>query len=202
MAIHWSLPLLEALLPSELGSKLKDAQNDPFWDVTEEDLFKIYNGLDGTVLKALPLPRIVRVSRRKMRALCSQGIDVRVRNKIRENLLWLTKRQYGFEVTDVKYSDDEREVTAVFANGSSVTGSLLIGTDGPRSKVRELLFGPERRTICPVDIVHSDVAITYHDSEKARFVRSAHPSSNCMVHPNLMCFIASRYSTRSFQGSC
>jgi hypothetical protein len=201
MAIHWSLPQLEALLPSELKDKLKGAQNDPFWDAPEEDFFNIYNGLDGTVLKALPLPRIVRVSRRKMRALCSQSIDVQVRNKTGKDSQWLTKGQYGFEVTDVKYSDDGREVTAIFANGSSVTGSLIIGTDGPRSKVRELLFGPERGAVCPMDIVHTNIAIAYHDSDKARFVRSAHPSASCMVHPNLMCFIASRSSSRSFQSS-
>ena len=39
---------------------------------------KVYNGLDGSLLKALPLPRTIRVSRRKLRTLCSQGIDVKV----------------------------------------------------------------------------------------------------------------------------
>jgi len=81
MAIHWSLPQLEALLPSELRARLKEAQNDPFWDAPEEDFFKLYNGLDGTVLKALPIPKTIRVSRRKMRALFSEGIDVQVRNR-------------------------------------------------------------------------------------------------------------------------
>jgi hypothetical protein len=91
MSIHWALPQLEALLPSELNGKLKNAQNDPFSDAPEEDLFNIYSGLDGTILKALPLSKTVRVSRRKIRALCSHGIDVQVGNKIGENLFWLTK---------------------------------------------------------------------------------------------------------------
>jgi hypothetical protein len=78
MGIHWSLPQLEALLPSELNEKFKDAQADPFWDPPEQDFFNLYSGLDGTLLKALPIPRTVRVSRRKMRAFCSQGIDVQV----------------------------------------------------------------------------------------------------------------------------
>jgi hypothetical protein len=81
MAIHWSLPQLEAPLPSELRARLKEAQNDPFWDAPEEDFFKLCDGLDGTVLKALPIPKTIRVSRRKMRALCSEGIDVQVRNR-------------------------------------------------------------------------------------------------------------------------
>jgi hypothetical protein len=47
-------------------------------------LFNIYSGLDGTVLKALPLPKTIRVSRRKIRALFNQGIDVQVGNKVGE----------------------------------------------------------------------------------------------------------------------
>jgi len=83
MGIHWSLPQLEALLPTELKDRLKEAQNDPFWDAPEKDVFTLYHGLDGTVLKALPIPRMIRVSRRKMRAFCSQGIDVKVCHSIR-----------------------------------------------------------------------------------------------------------------------
>src|SRR5438045_1484537 len=78
MGIHWSLPLLEALLPRDLALRLKEAQNDSFWEAPEHDTLNVYSGLDGKVLKALPLSRIIRVSRRKMRALCSEGIDVKV----------------------------------------------------------------------------------------------------------------------------
>jgi hypothetical protein len=77
MGIHWSLPLLEALLPPDLRVRLKEAQNDPFMVAKDQDEMRIYNGLDGTILKALPIPRTIRVSRRKMRAFCSQGIDVK-----------------------------------------------------------------------------------------------------------------------------
>jgi hypothetical protein len=77
MGIHWSLPQLEALLPPDLRVRLKEAQNDPFLDAPEKDDMKIFNGLDGTILKALPIPRTIRVSRRKMRTFCSQNIDVK-----------------------------------------------------------------------------------------------------------------------------
>jgi hypothetical protein len=78
MGIHWSLPQLESLLPPDLKGRLKEAQNDPFLDAPDQDVMKVYNGLDGSLLKALPLPRTIRVSRRKLRTLCSQGIDVKV----------------------------------------------------------------------------------------------------------------------------
>ena len=77
MGIHWSLPQLEALLPPNLKARLKEAQNDPFLDAPDQDEMRIYNGLDGTMLKALPIPRTVRFSRRKLRALCSEDIDVK-----------------------------------------------------------------------------------------------------------------------------
>jgi 2-polyprenyl-6-methoxyphenol hydroxylase-like FAD-dependent oxidoreductase len=82
-------------------------------------------------------------------------------------------------------------VTATFSNGVCATGSLIIGTDGPRSKVRELLFGPEKAAVTPMEIVHSNVAITYHDATKAQFIRSAHPSFSGMAHPSVFSFIAS-----------
>jgi hypothetical protein len=78
MGIHWSLPQLKALLPPDLRVRLKEAQNDPFLAPKEEDVFPMYNGLDGTVLKAIPSPNIIRVSRRKIRAFCSQDIDIKV----------------------------------------------------------------------------------------------------------------------------
>ena len=78
MGIHWSLPLLESLLPEDLTARLKEAYNDPFVETPLQDEIPIYNGLTGKIMKALPIPRTIRVSRRKMRAFCSQGIDVQV----------------------------------------------------------------------------------------------------------------------------
>jgi hypothetical protein len=46
--------------------------------VPDQDVMKVFNGLDGRLLKALPLPRTTRVLRRQLRTLCSQGIDVKV----------------------------------------------------------------------------------------------------------------------------
>ena len=79
MGIHWALPLLENLLPADLAARLKEAQNDPFMVHPDKDTLPIYNGQTGEIMKALPVPRTIRVSRRKMRAFCSQGIEVQVR---------------------------------------------------------------------------------------------------------------------------
>src|SRR5436305_10446561 len=102
-------------------------------------------------------------------------------------------RQYGYDRTGITYGEDGKSVAATFANGDSVQGTLILGCDGPRSKVREILLGHEKGDITPMEIVHSNVAIIYHDAEKAKFVRSAHPSFSVMVHPSLLAFIARLY---------
>jgi len=71
-------------------------------------------------------------------------------------------------------------------------GRLMVGSDGPRSKVRETILGREKADIIPLDIVHSNVAIVYHDAEKAKFIRSAHPVFSCAVSPGILPLISSR----------
>ena len=78
MGIHWSLPQLESLLPEDLTARLREPQNDPYHEYPAQDHMDIYNGLNGEIMKSLPIPKTVRVSRRKMRAFCAQGIDVQV----------------------------------------------------------------------------------------------------------------------------
>ena len=43
----------------------------------------------------------------------------------------------------------------------------------------------------PLEIVHSNVAITYGDAEKAKFVRSAHPVFSFAAKPGLLSFLSS-----------
>jgi hypothetical protein len=78
--------MLEKLLPPELVRTMNEAQNDPSWVPPETDVMRIYNGLDGSIMKEMPIPRTVRVSRRKMRAHCSRGIDVKVRLRVIRSL--------------------------------------------------------------------------------------------------------------------
>jgi|SRR5450432_1968501 len=86
--------------------------------------------------------------------------------------------QYAYDLKDIKFDEHENKVTTTFSNEESIEGSLIIGSDGPRSKVREMLLGPEQASATPMEIVHSNVAVVYHDVEKAKFIRSPHPSFN------------------------
>lgn len=97
-----------------------------------------------------------------MRKFCAQGIEV----------------QYGKELTAfaAKIGGDGF-VEAAFRDGTNATGSVLIGTDGHRSKVRELLLGAEKGSVIPIpggtQLV--GMSVCYNDAEKARHVRQLHP---------------------------
>ena len=79
MGIHWALSQLESILPEDLTDRLSEAQNDPFFETRETDTLPIFNGKTGEIMRALPVARTIRVSRRKMRTFCSQGLDIQVR---------------------------------------------------------------------------------------------------------------------------
>jgi hypothetical protein len=78
MGVHWSLPQLQSLLPNDLAARLKEAQNDPYLEYPPQDILPIYNGLTGDIMKAVPIPKTVRFSRRKLRAFCTEGLDIQV----------------------------------------------------------------------------------------------------------------------------
>jgi hypothetical protein len=82
MTIHWSRPLLEKLLPEDLWARLREPMVDPSYDSDASGGYVVpfYNGATGDHIKDMPMANAIRVSRRKMRAFCAQGIDVQVRD--------------------------------------------------------------------------------------------------------------------------
>lgn len=81
MSIHWSRAMLETLLPPALLARIPEAQVDPSFDSSKAEGYTVpfYNGKTGDHIVELPMKNCVRVSRRKMRSLCSEGVDVKVR---------------------------------------------------------------------------------------------------------------------------
>lgn len=180
MGVHWGFPLMEKLLPEELAHRLiAEASVDPTLDYLTPPTngSRIYDGVSGEVLKELVVEgRLVRVSRRKLRKLISEGVDVRFGCK-------LVRLQVG-----------EEGVEARFENGERMRGSVVVGADGPRSQVRSWLFQDlkrEEQVRCqPLEgIVHLSTTLSYGDAEKARFVRTAHPVWSMMIHPEVFCYV-------------
>ncbi|KAH0272552.1 FAD/NAD(P)-binding domain-containing protein, partial [Aureobasidium melanogenum] len=177
MGLHWSLPFLQSLLPDELFSRIHEAYVDPSldWEQPPLNFMRMYNGLTGEIMKEFPVKgKIVRVSRRKLRALVAEGIDVK----------------YNHSLTDIRYNHDNT-VTAIFASGAEETGSLVVGADGPRSAVRKLLFGEADAAVKPLEkVIHTNVTFQPEDKEKALFLRSAHPAWSVCLHPDLFCLLS------------
>jgi hypothetical protein len=77
MSIHWSRPLLKELLPEELLDKIREAQVDPTYDTSNPKGYAVpfYNAKTGEHIVDIPMVNAIRVSRRKMRALCSVSVQ-------------------------------------------------------------------------------------------------------------------------------
>lgn len=124
-----------------------------------------------------------RVSRKKLRALCAEGIEI----------------QWGKDLEDVKYDPDQQGITAHFSDGSSYHGDVLVGADGPKSKVREILLGTEKSQNTSLEIVYNMTIVKYGDAKKALHVRSGHPQNLLGYNPNgIFTMIASMYSLQSY----
>jgi 2-polyprenyl-6-methoxyphenol hydroxylase-like FAD-dependent oxidoreductase len=90
--------------------------------------------------------------------------------------------QYKKTLTNISYSEDGTTVTAYFADGSSTNGSILVGTDGTRSVVRNLLLGPEKAALTTLEFAASIVQAKY-TAEQVKFLRSWHPLYVAAPHP-------------------
>jgi hypothetical protein len=68
--------LLEDILPKELWEKLYTVANDPYFPLPDHGIMPTWNGATGELIKNIPLLKMMRVSRRKFRALAAEGIAV------------------------------------------------------------------------------------------------------------------------------
>ena len=117
MAVHWSLRFLETLLPANLFKRLNEVQCDRSHQNDEDETIYIYNSITGEPLKELSMPDMKRLSRSKLRALCTTDIPV----------------LFGKTFPNMTFDASTAPVTAHFADGASYSGDIIVGADGPRS---------------------------------------------------------------------
>src|SRR5947208_2343057 len=167
--------MLADFLPKAIFDRVYTAANDPYFTPPDPGFLPTWNGRTGEHIKDIPLLRMYRVSRRRFRTLCSEGIEVEVSGRpcpfASLDQLILNASQYGKKLEDISYDDNANTVTAIFEDGSTASGSLLVGADGTQSAVRRTIFGHEKAKVVPVPYCGVNLHVKYGDAEKALFVR-------------------------------
>jgi hypothetical protein len=79
MTLHWANEAVNLVLPPDLQARIHEACCDPSYQPSEDDAELVaYAGHTGEVLMRTPASNAKSVSRRKMRTLFSEGLDIRV----------------------------------------------------------------------------------------------------------------------------
>lgn len=162
MAIHWALLHLKEILPAELFAKIEsEIACNPTIGI-HSGLYPIINGETGDLITGVPYKDGLRVPRSKMRVLCAEGLNV----------------QYGKSLVDIAFNESGNGVHATFSDGTLVSGTMIIGADGPRSRVRETAMGSaEKAAVTKFPIFHTNMTVCYGDADKAQYVRQKYPTS-------------------------
>lgn len=169
MGLHWAWRAFQSLVSETIFSRIQTTQVDPSIPVKPIEHLRFFNGATGDLLNSVPVDRFYRLRRSKITELLREGLDV----------------QDGKTISRITYSEDGQSVTASFEDGTSATGSLLIGADGPHSTVRKLLLGEEKARVTPIDYA-ATMCFSKHTREHALALRSPpyHPLFQCAVHPS------------------
>ncbi|ORY57692.1 FAD/NAD(P)-binding domain-containing protein, partial [Leucosporidium creatinivorum] len=179
ITLHWILNAIEQMLPKELFDQLDNVQVDPFL-AQDKGNFLVLDGRDlGVLYKIPPSKKRVRANRTKLRALLLQGLNVEYEKKFER-----------FETIE------GGGVRAHFADGTIAEGTLLVGTDGNNSRVRQGLFkdDPSAAKISSIPIVTHGVVQRYTPEQVAP-LRELDPLLFQAIHPELGHFLCKpRYS--------
>ncbi|KAJ4287187.1 hypothetical protein N0V90_012585 [Kalmusia sp. IMI 367209] len=176
MGLHWGAPVLESLMPDAWWSQIQSIQADPYVPTKEEDTLTFVQGDTGKTIAAFTIDFFYRLRRSKLRAFLSQGLDIR----------------YEKRLANVTFAEDKNSVTAHFSDGTSATGSMLVGADGARSTTRQCLLGSERGAINNIPYCAAFVQCRF-PKDQALFLRSFHPLYLAAAHPeNLFGFFSTQ----------
>lgn len=153
--IHWGYEIIQTLVPPELWAQIHTVYCNPnaSTDVTEGITF--YNGHSGELLFRSPDGVIKRLLRHKLRKLLTTGIDVRWNKGVKS------------------VHADKEGATVVFEDGGEEKVDVVIGADGPRSKVREMLLGEEKAKCVKSEFVCGYTS-TVLGKERAELALKAH----------------------------
>lgn len=191
IACHWSAPILAELMGPEKWSRIQSVQCDPNFKTPDVDAPNVYNGATGEVVNQLHFPKVYRFLRSRLRALLAEDIDV----CFGKRLVSLTYHRHDKQDDGPLESSQSSPplsasyVTAHYEDGTSEQARLVIGADGSNSTVRQQLFAdinePELAKLkqLPLNAIFVNASYT---REQALFLRSFHPITSVVAHPDDM----------------
>ncbi|EXF84972.1 hypothetical protein CFIO01_02185 [Colletotrichum fioriniae PJ7] len=155
--IGWGMSTLTELLPEQIVKNFPRGICNPHLEFNDWDESIIgYNGATGEVMFQNSTPGARRISRRRLRKVLAEGLDVR----------------WG------KYLDQmvprSTSMDLVFRDGEKYEADYVLGTDGVSSKVRELLMGVEKARPVPSGYSIANCVCKYGDADKVNAVVKAH----------------------------
>lgn len=166
MGLLWGGNALQSLLTEHTWARLRSVQVDPSKPTAEKDSLNFINAESGELMSALPVQYFYRLRRSKLRALLAEGLDIR----------------YNMPLSSIDFSSNDRQATAGFEGGSSITARLVVGADGARSSLRQLLLGPNQGIVRRLPYCATFVHAQY-TREQALFLRQFHPLYLAGIHP-------------------
>jgi 2-polyprenyl-6-methoxyphenol hydroxylase-like FAD-dependent oxidoreductase len=144
ITLHWALKYMSEMLPEETLSRIEDVQVDPEVASNDNGNFLFINLETGEPKFKIPPNLRWRVNREKMRQALLYGIE--------EHVHW------GRRVVGLNVPSNADQVQLVFEDHTLVTGKLVVGIEGSRSLVRQVLR-PDAFNNTPVGINFTGVAV-------------------------------------------
>jgi 2-polyprenyl-6-methoxyphenol hydroxylase-like FAD-dependent oxidoreductase len=126
----------------------------------------IYNGKTGELIMEMKADKPCRVSRRKLRNLFGEGIEI----------------QHGKEVVSIAETSTGK-VKVTFKDGSDAEGDVVVGCDGAHSITRSAICGKEDAQLTKVPLSMFNFTAKF-EAEQAKHIRSWNPLFLTSIHPD------------------
>ncbi|KAH6671677.1 hypothetical protein B0J14DRAFT_594172 [Halenospora varia] len=156
LTLHWSLTALERTIGPRLAALLSETNVDPTVKGKEAGFLFLNAATCELKYHVYPTNRFLRAGRQKLRAVLAYDLDI----------------QYGKQLQSFETAGNGK-VIARFDDGTSASGSLLVGADGNNSVVRRgLLMENAQLTPLPINLIG---AVRHFTPEQAVPVRALNP---------------------------
>lgn len=172
MTLHWGSTHVNKCLPPELSARFSEAYADPSLSLDATSGLPVHNGKTGELILEMAGEKPMRVSRKKMRNLFMEGIDV----------------QYGKYAVSCRVIEDNKDedngrVRVKFADGTDALGDVVVGCDGAKSVVRENIVGVEAAQVTVVPLSMFNFTQKF-PAEFSKDLRSRNPLFITSIHPD------------------